>query len=402
MNCVVVTEGRFVLKEGRPASLHNSYERFGSRYLHGFDLVTVAGRLYQKEISDASAVEGPQLSFFPLPAFIGLQQFLFRWFELQRALDELIAVRNPDVVILRVPGVLGSLVYRKIENTRCVVGLEVVGDPYDMFAPKSVSHPLRPVLRWWFTRELKDLCKNVWATSYVTESALQQRYPPALGRFTTHYSSVELPEEAFASSPRAFPASDRRNTLVTVTSLEQLQKGVDILLDAVCICVRGGLDLQLRIVGGGRYYQDFVAQANRLGISDRICFLGQLPAGEAVRNQLDLADIFVLPTRQEGLPRALIEAMARGVPSIATTVGGIPELLPPEDLFAPNDVSGLAQKIQEVLRDSDRMNRMAESNLKKARCYHKQFLTERREQFYMVLRTEAEKRIGALPEREQS
>ena len=88
-------------------------------------------------------------------------------------------------------------------------------------------------------------------------------------------------------------------------------------------------------------------------------FLGQLPAGEMVRAQLDKADLFILPSKTEGLPRALVEAMARALPCIGTTVGGIPELLPSEDLVPPGDVKALAETIEDVLRRPERLAKMS-------------------------------------------
>ena len=120
-------------------------------------------------------------------------------------------------------------------------------------------------------------------------------------------------------------------------TLEQLYKAPDVLLDAVGQCFRQGLDLELVWIGGGQYQQQLEARAKELGLSPRVRFLGQLPAGDAVRGELDRADLFVLPSRQEGLPRAMLEAMARGLPCIGSTVGGIPELLPAEDLVPPGD-----------------------------------------------------------------
>jgi glycosyltransferase involved in cell wall biosynthesis len=111
-----------------------------------------------------------------------------------------------------------------------------------------------------------------------------------------------------------------------------------------------------------------------------------LPAGQAVRDELDAADLFVLPSRTEGLPRAMIEAMARGLPSLGSTVGGIPELLPPEDMVPPGDVTALARKIREVIVTPNRMQAMSERNLAKAQEYHADILQKRRHEFYSRIR----------------
>ena len=279
---------------------------------------------------------------------------------------------------------------RKVWHEGRPYGVEVVGDPHDVFAPGAVKHPLRPFFRWWFPQRLRRQCARACAAAYVTEHALQQRYPPAPDAFTTHYSSVELDEQAYASAPRVYHAPLVQARLVLVGSLEQMYKAPDVAIDAVALCVSRGLDICLTIVGDGKHRPELEARADRMGVSRQVTFTGKLSAGQAVREQLDQADLFVLPSRTEGLPRAMIEAMARGLPCIGSTVGGIPELLPDEDLVPPGDTEALANKIAEVLSDPARMTRSADRNLEKARTYHNDVLRARRIEFYTYVKETTE------------
>ena len=88
--------------------------------------------------------------------------------------------------------------------------------------------------------------------------------------------------------------------------------------------MKEGLDLELTVVGDGRYQAELEARAAQLGLGQRVRFLGRLPAGEAVRAEMKRADVFILPSRQEGLPRAMVEAMALGLPCLGSTVGASP------------------------------------------------------------------------------
>lgn len=108
--------------------------------------------------------------------------------------------------------------------------------------------------------------------------------------------------------------------------------------------------------------------AARLGIADRVRFEGQQPA-DRVADELRRADLFVLASRTEGLPRALIEAMAAGLPCIGTRVGGIPELLDDEALVAPGDAEALAARIRAFLDDAGLFERQAARNLREASIY---------------------------------
>src|SRR5690606_36935126 len=102
--------------------------------------------------------------------------------------------------------------------------VEVVGDPYEVFSPHSVQHPLRRFFRWWFPRRLRQQVTGAAAVAYVTQFSLQQRYPAAAGAFTTHYSSIELGDEAFVSEARPVKNGDHPFRVVFVGSLAQLYK----------------------------------------------------------------------------------------------------------------------------------------------------------------------------------
>ncbi len=93
-------------------------------------------------------------------------------------------------------------------------GAEVIADPYDVFAPGSVEHPLRAFFRWWFPRRLRRQCATATATAYVTAWALQRRYPPRPDGLSTSYSDVEVSGSAFVKQPRRFEARQGRWTLI--------------------------------------------------------------------------------------------------------------------------------------------------------------------------------------------
>jgi glycosyltransferase involved in cell wall biosynthesis len=294
-----------------------------------------------------------------------------------------------EAILTRIPCHIGGEVLSRLSRQR-PYGVEVVGDPHDVFAPGAVRHPLRRFFRWWFARKLRQQCEGARAASYVTEHALQRRYPPSPRALSTYFSDVELPGIAFMSAPREFRPEAGSRTLIMVGSLAQLYKAPDVLIDAVAVCVRAGLDIRLRIVGDGKYRAELEARASARGLGERVAFCGQLTEGEAVRRELDRADLFVLPSHQEGLPRAMIEAMARALPCVGSTVGGIPELLAPDALVPPGDAASLARKLREVVDDPPRMSFMSARNLEKARQYTNEALRPRRISFYKHLRAETD------------
>lgn len=359
---------------------------FWTRYLDVFDRVSVLARVQDVEAPPADFIraDGAGVCFSAVPYYLGPREYLLKAKQVQRAVQQ--AISSADAVILRAPGRLGTVAFQHLRTSGRPYGLEVVGNPHEAFAPGAVKHPLRAYFRWQFSKQLKRECQEASAVSYVTEKTLQRSYPPADGAFTTHYSSIELTAESFVSRPRTQLRREKPYRLVTLSSLAQLHKAPDILIDAIGLCSREGLDLQLALVGDGRHRQELEERVKALGLEGRISFLGQLPAGKAVREQLDKADVFVLPSKTEGLPRAMIEAMARGLPCIGSTAGGIPELLSPEDMVPPSDAAALAGKIREVVTNPKRMMCMSARNLEKAKEYQEEVLRRRRIAFYSYLK----------------
>src|SRR5262249_38763932 len=158
-----------------------------------------------------------------------------------------------------------------------------------------------------------------------------------------------------------------RFAIIFVGTLEVPYKAADVLLAAFARCLRSGLDAGLTIVGDGRLRPQLERLAQSLSVNDRVRFLGPIPAGGPVREELDASDLFVLPSRVEGLPRAMVEAMARGLPCIGTSIGGMPELLPREALVKPGDAEELAAKILELASSPAQRAEWARNNLAKAR-----------------------------------
>jgi glycosyltransferase involved in cell wall biosynthesis len=95
-----------------------------------------------------------------------------------------------------------------------------------------------------------------------------------------------------------------------------------------------------------------------LGIADRVRFIGEQPQ---VADVLAALDVFVMPSRHEGLGVAVLEAMAMSLPVVASAVGGIPEVVKPREtglLVPPDDPAALAAALNELLRDVEKAKRM--------------------------------------------
>jgi glycosyltransferase involved in cell wall biosynthesis len=375
---------------------------FYREYLQVFDSVRVISRVFpvaQVE-SNFLAVEGPGVEFYAMPGYKGPYGFVANFARVRERARQ--AVPGGSAVILRVHSQVANSVEGWLTRRRIPYGLEVTADPYDVLSPAANQHPVAPIARRYFTRRLQRQCQRAVAVSYVTQEYLQRRYPPAISLSAANPSSgsraVKAPQcvmavsdaslapECFVSHPR--PALHDRSCLrvVFVGTMQSLYKGPDLLVEAAALCKSQGIPLQIRFVGYGEQIPSLQSRCVRLGIDQQVQFVGSVTAGEPVRRELDRADVFVLPSRAEGVPRAMLEAMARGLPCLGTSIGGIPELLHPEDLVSPDNPAALATALADVYSQPGRLERMSARNLEKAASYSAEILTNRRLDFYRALK----------------
>ncbi len=130
-------------------------------------------------------------------------------------------------------------------------------------------------------------------------------------------------------------------------------KGIEYLIRAVAALRNDFPALRLEIAGSGPQREKLEEEAGRAGLAERIKFLGWV---DDIGSVLARWDVFAMPSVEEGFPIAALDAMAAGLPVVATSVGGVPELI--EDgatgwLVPPRDVDALAARLRLLLSDSE-------------------------------------------------
>jgi glycosyltransferase involved in cell wall biosynthesis len=197
------------------------------------------------------------------------------------------------------------------------------------------------------------------------ESAARRRPRMAICVVRSGVDLDALEREA-AAGPRGElpPRSAGRALLLVPASLARV-KGHDVLLESLAL--RDGPPADLWLAGDGPERSALEAQARRAGLSRDVRFLGRRSDVFAL---MRAADAVVLPSRREGLPLALLEAMALGRAALATRVGGVPEALRDGEtglLVPPEDPRALAHALDRLLGDPPLRARLASAAAREAR-----------------------------------
>lgn len=384
MKALVTCEFRFFQTPDGSIWTTSAFEyQFWKRYLTVFDSVIVIARVKQVNEADPkwSKSDGANVTFFNLPYYVGLLGLLKKLPLLFYKI--FMASKLDGLFICRVPSQTANILTTFLNLQKRKYVLEVVGDPFDVFSSGVAGKWIGKVLRYKSTNTLKKQCRLAFGVSYVTQFYLQQRYPAGEKSISSHYSSIMLNDSQFENIPLKYEYPARK--LIFIGSLNQLYKAPDILLAAFSKLVAFDNTFKLSILGTGSFEAILKGQAEELNISQNVDFLGEVPS-EQVIPFIKKSDVFVLPSRTEGLPRAMIEAMSQRLPCIGSNAGGIPELIDDKYCVPINDINSLYSCILDLCNNIHELNMQSNINFKKSQDYSSDKLIKRRTAFYQACR----------------
>ena len=252
------------------------------------------------------------------------------------------------------------------------MGLPVVWTEHDRLPP-SFTAPIFPVVLY---RRAARLPRRIVCVSRFGARDLERRgISPDL--IDVCYNGIEMqptPTASDRAAARQGLGMEAEAVVIGTTPRLLRNKGHRFLLDAVPVLRERIPQLHVLIMGDGPARQELERQAQQLKIDQCITFTGHL---RDVRPMLAALDVFVLPSLREGMPFSVLEAMGAGLPVVATTVGGVPEVVDEGEtglLVPPRNASALTQATLALLNDADRRTRMGAAALRKV---HSQFTMDR-------------------------
>jgi glycosyltransferase involved in cell wall biosynthesis len=327
---------------------------------------------------ELTLVSGPGVSYESIPSLSGpLIRFSNRA-DSRRRLRE--ALSAADALIARLPSEIGMAAVEAADKFGKPWGVEVVTCTWDsLWNYGTWQGKVYAPISWWRTRRL---VRRAPYAVYETQRFLQGRYPP--GGKSVGCPIVELPEVDESVLNRRLVGIGSWQPPFRVGLIGALSvgfKGIDTAIEALRRERANAPGFELRVLGAGdpSRWQRLAAEA---GLAQQVHFNGVLPSGEPVNRWLDDIDLYVQPSFQEGLPRGTLEAMSRGCPAVASTAGGLPELLEPESLHKPGDAERLGRLIVRAARDRDWRHAQASRNFEVAKGYSKAVLDRVRSEFW--------------------
>lgn len=224
---------------------------------------------------------------------------------------------------------------------------------------------------------LKDNPYNV----YVTKKFLQEKYPSSGTHIAcSNVTLNEVDKTVLDKRMDKLSRFDKRGKIIigTTSTLNVDFKGQKYVIHALPRLLEAGYDIEYQMVGDGdgAWLMDI---ATSLGVQNKVKIVGRLNHDDVFK-WLDNIDVYVHPSCQEGLSRAIIEAMSRACPIVACDAGGIHELIEESFIVAKKDVEGMSNTLLRVLLSD--MSSMAVYNFENSKEYVKSVLYKRREEYY--------------------
>lgn len=349
-------------------------------YLSSFDNIEVIGR-QSNNIKDKKVLSSgdARVSFCLIQEYSSLKNLLFNFKKIKEQIEKQILLL--DLTIIRLPSILGFIAGYIVIRNKLPFVIEQVGNAKEAMVSheSSLGKISAPILHY-FNRKIVSKSRYV---IYVTEKKLQKDYPTK-GK-TAVISNVIIPKVLSLSSWESSRFTNKIFKIALIGGFDTRYKGQDILLKSVALLPKEiRTDIELFFIGKGDYSW-ITEMAKDLSVLNNIKFIGGLEAGNKIFDVLNDMTLYTQPSLTEGMPRGMLEAMSVGCPVLASSVGGIPDLIDESWLHKAKDFKKLSDQIQTFYLDRTLLIKESQKNLQKILPYLKDNLERKRKDFFELI-----------------
>ncbi|MDR7347998.1 glycosyltransferase [Enteractinococcus fodinae] len=339
-------------------------------FLQTFNKITVLARVEPGLVRNEGYLLHERLEVVPIPYYSGVVNYYRKRAEILDFIFNYIA--DPEqVYYMWVPTQIAGPISKKVKEIGAALILRVIGDPAGV-AKSILPTPANHLAARIEQRKLRRTVQYADGIIYVTLRTLQELYPPSQEALVQARTDVVFSPELLAITKKRRHDAEKDFSIIAVGSQQQNYKGHDLLIKAVGSLQKRGYDISLTLVGQGAKHEELRSLAKELQVKGAF-FIERLGFSLDVARYVSTFDMFAMPSRTEGMPKALLEAMAVGVLSIGSSVGGIPEILEEECLFEPNSVSALEERIAFLIENRDLAEEQRELQSEKIALIHEHY-----------------------------
>ena len=231
------------------------------------------------------------------------------------------------------------------------------------------------------------IVSHATTVTYISQY-LQSRYPHARPDRQFVFCSVDISDKD-RGQPRGRDDFDVTPFRLVAAGRLSAEKGHIYLIRAMkSVIETSDRPVLLQVLGEGPERPALEAEVKALGLEDHVQFVGYVKRGTPLNQFLDKAQLYVLPSLTEGMGRGLIEAMSRGVPCVATAVGGVPEYLDQACLVPAADATALADKIFVMMNEPDTLATCSAGNIMATLAFSPEQLQAIKTRFWSAVKVE--------------
>jgi glycosyltransferase involved in cell wall biosynthesis len=368
---LAVFSGQYFWFDGKHYSTDEAFVKFITSFCPYFEKIILCDAVMEEKETEAYVLDPTKAEVWPLPHFSVYsfwRNILSTYPKIYRLIRD--NMNRWDILWLNAPhpvSLMFAHICRKLgkpfflfirQNLKVQVGYRNRG------IMKILSVAAATMLEWIFRWLSRD------CLTFAVGEEIFQRYRKT-GK-SVHKTAVSLiskkdiPDTVFERTPR----DPRQTRLLSVGRLDP-EKGIIYLIQAVDkLVANGNADIILDIVGTGTEENGLRWQVSKRGLAQNVHFAGYVSHGRQLLNLYRESDVYIQPSLTEGWPQTLFEAMACGVPVVATRVGGIPYLIEDGEnglLIDPASPREISDAVKRLVSDAELKDRIVRNGFVTAR-----------------------------------